>query len=222
MDKVERKTRPEWLKTYYTRPESEMSSQLNRAIKRIGDIGVQNFDRKELKQVGLPIIREARARMRQLESCGLTDSPAYIHMKNLDIKISTGGQDLNTIRQNVMQAYNFLHTKTSTVEGASHYSSWLDSHLGSDTTVEQREKIWDVVHRFEETHPQHFINYSYDETIKRIGRLSKLADFDADKAYEGLLNLLEKERELDVEGYEPETSPRRSTWFRGRSSTNDF
>ena len=83
---LERKSRPSWLIDYITRPESENGRQLNRAIYKIGNVGVYNLDRRELKQVGLPIIRDARARMRQLEQHGLTDSPAYRHMKKLNIK----------------------------------------------------------------------------------------------------------------------------------------
>lgn len=213
--------RKEYLGEFYTRPETEMGRALNKAVKRVGEVGVSRMDRTELKQVGLPIIREARARIRQLEEHGLTDSPAYQYIKTQGLNISTAGKDINTIRTNVMQAYNFLHTKTSTVEGASEYSRWLDEHIGADLATEEKEAIWDAVHRFEETHPQRFMNFGYDEMIKRISHMAKRVGYDADNIYAGLKELLEKEAKLDDTGFDPADAMRTAPWYRGRRSTDE-
>lgn len=200
--------------------------QLNKALFKVGQYGVRGMTRDELKQVGLPIIREAKKRVRELEKAGLTDSPAYrAYVIEKKMKISTAGKNINAIKNEVREAWAFLNARTSTVEGASDYNRWLDDHLGARTTKEQRESIWDLVHRFEETHPGKFINYGYDEAIRKIAKAAELADYNIDKAYNIFSQYLAGQRdiadmeidagkELDENGATP--------WFKGRSSTNGF
>ena len=201
--------------------------QLNRAIYLVGTNGIKGFDRNELKQIGLPIIREARRRIRELERAGLTDSPAYqAYVVEKKMKATTAGKDLNTIRHEVFEAWKFLDASTSTVEGASDYNKWLDDHLGAETTKEQRTGIWDLVRRFESSHPERFINYGYDEAIKRIAKAAEMADYDIDKAYDIFAEYLRGQGELaDLErGGETELDERgRSGWMkRGGSSMIGF
>lgn len=200
--------------------------QLNRAIYLIGTHGVRGFDRNELKGIGLPIIREARKRIIELEKAGLTDAPAYqAYVVDKGMKATTAGKDLNKIRHEVFEAWQFLRAPTSTVEGAIDYNKWLDEHLGAETTKEQRDNIWDLVRRFERSHPERFINYGYDEAIKRIAKAAEMADYDIEKAYgifadylAGQGQLADFERgegaELGKDGVSP--------WFRGRNSMTDF
>ena len=204
---------------YRSRPETKMARALNKAVYHIGDKGIRNMGLKELKQVGLPIISEARARMRQLEANGLTDSPAYRYMKDLGIKISTAGNDINAIKNNVREAYEFLHKKTSTVEGAQAHTTWLNEHLGTETTQEQREKIFDLVHRFEKEHPQHFINYGYDEAIARIAKMTRATDFDVDEAYIRLSEHLKETGELS--DIKPGERKRITPWYK-KGSMSDY
>lgn len=215
----------EFLSQFYQRSTTREARSLHKAINTIAKQGVRSMDRDTLKQVGLPIIREAKARIRELEREGLTDSPAYQYLKARNVDISTRGTNLNTIRQNVMEAYNFLHTKTSVVEGARDYNRWLDEHLGVETSKEQREIIWDLIHRFEDSHPGRFISYGYDEAIKRIANAAKSANYDIDKAYGIFADYLKgqgEQADLEInEGAELDRDGA-SPWYRGRSSMNDF
>lgn len=201
--------------------------QLNRAIYLIGTHGVRGFDRNELKQIGLPIIREAKKRVRELEKAGLTDSPAYqAYVVDKGMKSTTAGKDINKIKHEIFEAWKFLDATTSTVKGASYYNEWLDEHLGAETTKEQRTAIWDVVRRFEKEHPERFINYGYDETIKKIAKATKIAEYDIDMAYDIFSDYLKGEGELaNLErGGATELDERgRSGWMkRGGSSMRDF
>lgn len=213
------------LDNFYEREGTVQARSLHKALNHIAQYGVRASDREELKRVGLPIIREARKRIRLLEEEGLTDSPAYRYIKSKNLPLSVAGKNINAIKHNVMEAFNFLHTKTSVVEGAREYNEWLNEHLGTETTAEQREVIWDLVHRFEESHPGRFINFGYDEAIKKISKAAKTADFDADEAYKVFSEYLEGQGELsDLErndGHELDRDGA-SPWFRGRSSMNDF
>lgn len=153
--------------------------QLNRAMYQIGMRGVKGMTRAELKQLGLPIIREARKRVRALEAAGMVDGPAYTkYINELGMKMTTSGKDTNRIKREVSEAFKFLNAKTSTVEGARQYNKWLDVHLGATTTERERTTIWKIVHQFEETHPGRFINYGYDESIKKIADITKALGYE--------------------------------------------
>lgn len=176
------KDRREYLQTFQSR-KGTAQKQLNRAIHRIQTTNLGLLDRNELKMLANPIIREARKRMRELENAGLKDSPAYRFIKSeLGGYPTAAGTDRNTILHNIREATDFLHAKTSLVENAEEYNIWLDEHLGMDTTPEEREEIWDVVHRFETQHPQLFMNFGYDEAIKKIATAYILGGNDTEYA----------------------------------------
>lgn len=220
-----RKSSPEFMSQFYERPGTREARSLHKALNQIASKGVRTMSRDELKKVGLPVIREAKKRMRILEEEGLTDSPAYQYIKERNLQLTTGGKNLNAIRQNVMEAFNFLHTKTSVEQGAREYADWLNEHLGAETTPEQREMIWDLVHRFEESHPGRFINYGYDEAIKRIAKSAQMSGFDIDKAYKTFSDYLAGQGELaDMERNEGEELDRdgASPWYKGRNSMDGF
>ena len=183
------------------------------------------MSREELKQIGLPLIRETRKRIRLLEEAGLTDSPAYKYITSKGIP-TTAGKNLNSIKASVKLAFDFLHTKTSLVAGAIEFNEKLDYLLGADTTAEQRDIIWTVVGRFEESHTGRFINFNYNETIRKISKAAKLAEYDVDEATRIFTEYLENEGELaELEiGGETELDERgRSGWMkRGGSSMRGF
>lgn len=206
---------------YYARSETQRS--LNKALHKIATTNLATLSREQLKQIANPIIREAKRRMVTLEKEGLTDSPAYTFLKNeLGGKYpSAAGTNINSIRNNVRLAYEFLHTKTSLPEGASEYNLWLSEHLGHQTTKEEREEIWDIVHRFENSHPQIFQGYGYDEAIKKIASAYQISGRDKEKAYEEFTQYLKGTGELfDIEmGTGEELAEAGITpWFEGRNS----
>lgn len=201
--------------------------QLNKAMFLIGEYGVRGFDLKELKRIGLPIIREVRKRIRELEKADLTDSPAYrAYVIEKKMKATIAGDNINKVKHELYEASEFIKAPTSTVEGTIRYNKWLDDHLGAETTKEERENIWDLVRRFESSHPERFINYGYDEAIKRIAKAAEMADYDIDKAYDIFAEYLRGQGELaDLErGGETELDERgRSGWMkRGGGSMRDF
>lgn len=208
--------RKDFLKKFYKR-EGTVQKQLNKAIYKIQTTNLAMLDRDELKQIGLPIIKEARRRMRELENSGLTDAPAYRYIiEELGGYPTTAGKDRNEILHNVKEATDFLHAKTSITSNAQEYNIWLDEHLGMITTKEQREEIWDVVHRFENTHPQLFMNFGYDETIKKIATAYILGGNDMEYATSQFYDYLKGRGKLaDIERGDGEELSRIgiSPWF---------
>lgn len=112
-----------------------------------------------------------------------------------------------------MQAYNFLLSKTSTVSGAKEFlNKTTNKWIGSNTTKEQREKIWDTFGRLEKAHPGIFTVEAYTsaelmQDIYTINVVLDATDWDVDKAIEllaldGSLSRLPEPEELDGEdGY---------------------
>ena len=168
---------------YVPRRDSKNQRQLNRALYLVGSKGIRGLDRTELKQVARPIIRETNLRMRRIEQENLINSsPAYqfIARQLGGKKPSVGGNNINVIKNNLRLAYDFLHTSTSTVEGAKEYSRWLERTLGGGLSEDEMTSIWQIVHKFEDTHPQKFMNYEYDESIKIISNVARKTGFDID------------------------------------------
>ena len=186
-------TRPEYLSEYFIdkgeRQTSKKNIELAEAVKYIGEHGV-SIKVDLLRKYGEPILKEAAKRLDELEMAGFIDSPAYkayIESKaSLEMDV-----DQYALRHNVMEAFNFVHAKTSIVEEALNYNSWLDAHLGKETTTDERQAIWDVVHEFENKFGQAFEGYGYDEAIKKIAQVSKASGYnlgqllDADAFVEG-------------------------------------
>lgn len=176
----------------------EYTPQLSKAMKAIEDNGVSVQSREQLKRIANPIIREAKRRMRELEKAGLTDSPAYRYIKRNKIDLTAAGTNLNLIRRNVMQAYNFITRKTSTVKGATDFlESTTNKWAGMSTTREQREAIWDLFSRLEDRHAGHFDKevYSSGELSADIYVMSEVLrakKWDIDEAY----NILSKDTEI--------------------------
>lgn len=195
---------------------------LNKSLYIIGTHGVRGLDRRDLKRIGNPIIREARKRMRLLEEANLTEySRAYRYIKDNNLKMSLAGKDINTIKHELLEAYNFLHTKTSTVEGTIKYREWLNRTMGGDVSKENSKMIWQLVHSFESTNPDRFINYGYDEAIKIISKVAKKTGYDKEETErivrEIFNNNFEDEEQYDL------NEESRSVWMRiGGISMKDF
>lgn len=195
---------------------------LNKAIYTIGRYGVRGFDIKELKRIGAPIIREVKTRMRLIEKAGLESySRAYRYIKDNDLKLSLAGDDINNIKHELVEAYNFLHTRTSTVEGTIEYKEWLNRAMGGDVTDENARMIWQLVHSFEKTNPEKFINYGYDEAIKTISQVARNTEYDPVETERLVREVFQNNSHLDYEDDIPRESEM-SPWYKGGSSTKDF
>lgn len=207
---------------YVWRSGAGKQSALNRALNIIGTHGVRGIDRNDLKRIGNPIIREVRKRMRLLEEANLAEySRAYQYIKENNLKVSLEGKDTNTIKHELVEAYNFLHTHTSTLSGTIKYKEWLDRTLGGDVTEETSKIIWSLVHKFEKTNPEKFINYGYDEAIKIISKVARKKGYDEEETErivrEIFNNNLDSEEQYDLD------EESRSVWMRrGGSSMKDF
>ena len=166
--------------------------QLKKSMDIIADHGVSVFSREELKQIANPIIREAKKRLRDLERAGLTDSPAYRYLARNEVKLTAAGKNLNAIKHNVKEASEFLKAKTSTVAGAREFLyKTINMWAGRETTVEEREKIWDTYHRLEQIHPGYFLKETYGSSelsadIYTISQTLDKSDWDIDVAMERL------------------------------------
>lgn len=195
---------------------------LNKSLYIIGTHGVRGLDREDLKRIGNPIIREVRKRMRLLEEANLTEySRAYRYIKDNNLKVSLEGKNINTIKHELLEAYNFLHAKTSTVEGAEDYKKWLSNTLGGEVTEDTSKIIWGLVHTFEQTNPEKFINYGYDEAIKIISKVAKKTGYDKEETERIVREIFDNNSEDDDQYDLDEES--RSVWMRrGGSSMKDF
>ena len=208
MPDIDKKKKPEFLEKFYEREVQEKglaqywSKQVNSAIYRIQKTNLAMLDRNSLKQIGLPVIREAKKRMVLLENAGLTSSPAYKFIKKeLKTKYpTTAGTNRNSILNNIRLATDFLHARTSLVQEAAQYNEWVISHVGLDLTQDELTDFWDVVHRFEDTNPQVFMNRGYDEAIRKIATAYHLNNRDKEEATRVFLEYLEGKGELiDIE-----------------------
>lgn len=195
---------------------------LNKSLYIIGTHGVRGIDREDLKRIGNPIIREVRKRMRLLEDANLAEySRAYQYIKENNLKVSLEGKDTNTIKHELVEAYNFLHTKTSTVEGTIKYREWLNRTMGGEVSAENSLMIWRLVHSFESTNPEKFINYGYDEAIKIISKVAKKTGYDKEETERIVRDIFNNNFE-DDEQYDLDEESR-SVWMRrGGSSMKDF
>ena len=207
---------PEHLSTFYEREGTREARSLHRSLNYIASNGIRGLTKEQLKQVGLPIIREAKRRMRDLKANDLTMTSAYKYVETNDLRFTTATQDLNELRKNIKGAFDFLHAKTSLVENAKEQKQWIISHLGEDLSDEKTEAIFDLVHRFENLAPGKFMDYGYDEQIKKIADVTREQGFDVEKAYSELekyysmtRNELSQDEELQGEV---------SVWNPGRTS----
>lgn len=220
--------KPAFLEQYWRRetPEAGLegywSKQLNKALNKVATTNLGTMTRDELKQVAKPIIREVNKRMRMLEEAGMEHSPAYRYIiDQLGKKPSAAGSNRNQIANNIRIATDFLHTKTSLVENAVQYDIWLDQHIGTSFTAEEKKELWDLIHSFEDSHPGRFINYGYDEAIRQISSAYHLSGKDKEAARQAFLNYMEGEGMLaDMEQGTGEELREIgiSPWW----STNDF
>lgn len=209
-------------KEYVWRNGAGKQPALNKALYTIGRYGVRGFDITELKRIGKPIIREVKTRIRLLEESGLQDySRAYRYIKDNNIDVSLKGDNINKVKHELLEAYNFLHTKTSTVEGTIKYREWLNETMGGDVTDENAKMIWQLVHLFEKTNPEKFINYGYDEAIKTISKVARKTEYNPSETERLIIEIFQRNLHFDFEDDIPRESER-SPWFRGGSFTRDL
>lgn len=194
----------------------EYKGQLKKSMDIIADHGTSVFTRKELKQIANPIIREAKKRVRDLEKAGLTDSPAYRYLIRNEVKLTVAGDNTNAIKHNIKEAVEFLKSKTSTVAGTREFfNKTIDEWVGNETTMEQREKIWDTYHRLEQIHPGYFLKETYGSgelsaDIYTISQTLQKSDWDIDVAMERLDN---ETFDILKEDFEIDASRRWSGWM---------
>lgn len=157
------------------------------AIEKIETMGIRNLTLQELKEVGRPLMRVARERIRRLEKAGLR-SPAYIGYKeDKEMKTSVNLKNRNKVLSEVYNAYIFLEkSKTSTVREARAYKKRMEELLGKNLTDDEIEAIWDVFHRIEKNDPLMFQKFGYEQVIKLASSSAKETDFDVDMAVEKL------------------------------------
>lgn len=181
------------------------------AIEKIKTMGIRSLTLQELKEVGRPLMRVARERIRRLEKAGLR-SPAYIGYKeDLGMKTSVNFKDRNKVLSEVYNAYIFLEqSKTSTVREARAYKKRMEERLGTNLTDDQTEAIWDVFHRIEKTDPLMFQKFGYEQVIHMAVNSANEEDFDVDKATKRLLD--EVSLRSTAEDYMTEDEKRFSLW----------
>lgn len=208
-------------------------SQLEKALEKFRSQPLGLFTTKELKQIGLPMIRAARKKMRELEQEGLAEySSAYIGMKEFrKVDVSVAGNDIRKLRKEVNAAFNFLtETVTSDVEGALRQKRQLEHWFG-DITAEQRKGIFRVITLIESTHAQHFQNYGYHMQHRLIGEFVKdqwilsgidedsfdAEEFNAEEIAMKYRRMLDEHRYSLEEDYGEELSDEASDVFRPRN-----
>lgn len=203
--------KPEYLTTVQYRKrdgEEVVPKGLSASLYKLASTPIGAYSLKELKSIARPIIREAKLRMRELEKAGLEESPAYQFVLHKGINLTAAGTDINAIRKNVMKAFDFLHTSTSTVENAARYSRLIDEWFPG-TSKEERQPIWEAIRRLEDLHPEKF--RSYDIEYSKIGKIASSTGYSADEIvarYETLIKEAEERelaeaRELSKEGRSP-------------------
>lgn len=149
--------------------------ELNKVVAKIGRTPLYNFKKSELESMLKVLQREVRTRISEIRKNELAyDSPAYQYIKRN--KISTYAPRQNT-RQAYMKAVrdavDFLHSKTSLVEGAKQYRTWLNNTIGEDLSLKEKRSIWRNVHRAEEKYAEKFIQHGYGMVIKHIAEVTK-------------------------------------------------
>lgn len=211
--------RPEYLKSYVQREGEATRSVLHSSIYQIQTRNLSTMTLSEIKKIGNSIIREANLRMKELESANLKSSPAYQYIKTHTGKsrFSLAGDDRPRILNQLRYAVDFLHTKTSVVSGAAEYGTWLDRHIGVNLDEDEKVELWEIIHAFENTNPERFVNYGYDVTIRQIStaynltrdkELTRKAFIDYLRG-EGMIADLERgsnedlKKALDMAGVEP-------------------
>lgn len=193
---------------------------LNRALHIIATQGLRKLNERELKSIGLPIIREVKLRMREIEKAGLESySRAYRYMKDNNLKVSLAGDDNNAIKHELLEAFNFLHTKTSTVEGTLDYKKWLTRTMDGEVADDEAKIIWKMVHLFEKEKPERFINFNYDEAIKIISKVSRDVNFNSGEIERRVREIFDNYMdEPDIPMEWEDDSP----WFRREGFTKEF
>lgn len=161
------------------------------AVNILEKIGVSGLTESQLREIAKPMLATARNRVKALEREGLQDSPAYRYFKNNIATWSIAGvTNHNKLRHIIIEAYNFLNAKTSTVEGAKDFfHSTTERFIGRSATKEQREAVWDLYTRLEAKHPGYFTSKTYgsDQMIEDIYVMSQVLDqkgWDIDRAME--------------------------------------
>ena len=201
-----------------TIPESK--EKLRESLQKIADKGVRNMSREELKSTGREVIRLARKRMRDLERTGRDDSPAYVEYKKRGLKTSLAGKNINVLKHELKEAFEFLTRKTSLISETDKYNEWLNEHLGRTTTSEQRKNIWKVVAKIESVRPDLFINFGYNETITKIADAASLEDYDVDATVQLYQDFLEGKLSMfmDENDFGKELDEETRTVWMGRGS----
>lgn len=178
------------------------------AIDIIKNSGIRDKSTKQLRELAVPLIRTAKARLKRLEEAGLADTPAYRGYKLSGAKISTATSDRNTLMREVHQAFNFLEmAKTSNVKDAKKYVAWLNEKLGIETTPEQREKIFDTFHRIEKdkTMALYLETYGYDKILEFAKNAAVSSNFNVEEAVESVREMLDDTELFYEEGTDLDT-----------------
>ena len=173
----------------------QFTGATKRSMDYIKERGINHLQLSDLRRLGNSLIRTAKVRIRELEKAGYTDLPAYRYYKN-EIKNFTLSQtSLNQARHMVMETYQFLLSKTSTVSGSKEFlQSTIDKWVGRGTTREQREALFDLFHRIEKKHPNFFLSSTYSsaemsDDIFTFAEVLRAKDWDIDRA----MQVLERE-----------------------------
>lgn len=190
------KDQPQWQK--YTKA-------TGKAMDAIAMGGVLNYNESQLRAMIYSMARTAKARERQLIASGLEDSPALQHLRKEDVlNTQTSKLKVNGLRHKAYVLAEFLESKTSTVEGYKDFlSKTIERWIGTDTTEQDREKIWDLYNRLRPYYSSYFtLDYSSAELAQDISELYQVLSqnqFDVDVAIEKLTMTLEQiEEENDI------------------------
>lgn len=163
------------------------------AIAKIKSTNLRDMTLDELKAVGRPLMKTVRMRLRRLEDAGYKYSPAYRgYVEVLGMKASVAGKNRNKIMHEVYEAFNFLeNANTSSVRGVKQYMARMTEILEFTPSPEQIESIFDIYHRLEKENPTAFMNYGYDQILKRVSRTARATEFDIDEAIMRIRSQLE-------------------------------
>lgn len=192
-------------------------------IYRLAEKPIYKFTKRELDEMLTYLQREVRIRMSEIRKAGLEyDSPAYMYIKKN--KISTykpRSGNSNAYRKAVKDAVDFLHSKTSTVKGASEYSDWQEENIGRNLTKREKKIIWKNIHDAETNYSNKFVTHGYGYVMKRIAEETKksgFSRFDENKIKE-IMGTLSEERKVEIKEAQSEVD---MPWNKGEDLQKEY
>lgn len=130
---------------------------------------IRKMSRDELSGVVHELSEYANSRLKALRKARLTESPAYVAVRESGRKKFTEkNKTLNQLRNEFIGLRHFLKSKTSRIRPARAYYKKLYKSVGGEISNDDIQTLWGVYNRLKQYNPNFFNQHDSETIIKLI------------------------------------------------------